>query len=245
MMQAVLYICHGTRKKSGVEEAVNFVQKTMKLVDVPIQRYCFLELAKPSILEGIDECVKLGATTIAAVPVLLLTAVHAKIDIPEILEQAKERYETIEFRYGKPLGVQEKLVDILVERIEENSQISEEMEILLVGRGSSDMDAVNDTHRIAELLQQKIQVSSVSKCFLTAATPRFETVLEDKIVSGSGQIVILPYLLFTGLLMNGIEKFVQRQRLHPNQEVVICNQLGSHRNVCELLKARVLETIKM
>lgn len=243
-MQAVLYICHGTRKKSGVEEAIDFVQKTMKLVDAPIQQYCFLELAKPSILDGIDQCVKMGATKIAVVPVLLLTAIHAKKDIPEILEQAKEKYQTIEFCYGKPLGVQEKLVDILVERIEENSQIREDMEILLVGRGSSDMDAVNNTQRIAELLQQKTNVSSVSKCFLAAATPRFETALEDKIVSGSRHIVILPYLLFTGLLMNEIEKFVHGQKLNPTQEVMICRQLGNHPNVCELLKARVLETIE-
>lgn len=243
-MQAVLYVCHGTRKKSGAQEAINFVQRTMELVDVPVQKYCFLELVSPSIIEGIDQCIQMGATKIAVVPILLLTAVHAKKDIPDVLEQAKKIYENIEFQYGKPLGVQEKLVDILVERIAEQTQARKETEVLLVGRGSSDLDAVNDTQKIAELLEQRLHVSSVSKCFLTAATPKFETLLSEKVASGSKHIVILPYLLFTGLLMNGMEKAVQLLHVHPNQEVVLCHHLGNHHHVCELLRARVLETIE-
>ncbi|MEK4670943.1 hypothetical protein [Niallia sp. FSL R7-0271] len=46
----------------------------------------------------------------------------------------------------KPLGV----LDILIERMEEQFQLSEETEILFIGRGSSNLDAVKDKQRIAD-----------------------------------------------------------------------------------------------
>ena len=48
------------------------------MIDVPIQEICFLELAAPSMDEGITKCVERGATKIAVVPILLLTAAPCK-----------------------------------------------------------------------------------------------------------------------------------------------------------------------
>ncbi|MBM7573220.1 sirohydrochlorin chelatase [Aquibacillus albus] len=243
-MQAVLYICHGSRVEKAANQAIEFVEKTMKLVDVPIQEYCFLELAKPTIDEGIQRCIEQGAKKIAVVPVLLLTAAHAKKDIPNVLKQASKHYKNVEFSYGKPIGVQEKMVDVLVERIKEKTSISQDLHVLLVGRGSSDPDAKIDTQKIADTLKNKSRVSSVRICFLAAARPTYEEALIEAVETGANRIVVLPYLLFTGILMKEIEQTAQQLRLSPEQEVIVCDYLGSHRNVCEQLKARVIEAIR-
>jgi sirohydrochlorin ferrochelatase len=216
----------------------------MELVEAPVQEHCFLELASPSVQEGIEQCVKRGATKIAVVPVLLLTATHAKKDIPEMLEQAQNTYNQIEFSYGSPLGVQEKMVEVLIERIEEKGQITSDMTVLLVGRGSSDPDAVDDINEISSLLQNNLNITAVNPCFLAAATPKFEEILRSTVAFGASRIVILPYLLFTGILMNEIEQFVQQLDVNPEQEVIICDYIGSHKNVCELLKERVIEAME-
>lgn len=243
-MQAVLYVCHGSRVKKAAQEAINFIEKTMQLVETPIQEYCFLELASPSILEGVDHCVEKGATKIAVVPVLLLTAGHAKKDIPEELERAQHKYHNVKFSYGKPIGVQEKMNDVLVERLQEQTVLTSNTNVLLVGRGSSDQDAVNDIQSIADSLQRRVNVSSVEKCFLAAAAPKFKEKIRSVVSSGSEHIVILPYLLFTGILMKEINEFVDTLDLNPNQEVVICDYLGDHDHVCEQLKNRVVEAIE-
>ncbi|WP_272479972.1 sirohydrochlorin chelatase [Aquibacillus koreensis] len=244
IIQAILYICHGSRVGKASQEAIDFVRKTMSLVDAPVQEYCFLELASPTILEGVDQCVKRGATNIAVVPVLLLTATHAKKDIPDVLDHAKKEYPNVNFSYGSPLGVQEQMIDVLVERLTEKCKVTPDMQVLLVGRGSSDPDAIKDINKIASLLQERIDVSSVNTCFLAAARPKFEEMLRSTAAFGAERIVILPYLLFTGVLMTDIERFVDQLYINPEQEIMICDYLGDHTNVTQLLRNRVEEAIE-
>lgn len=213
------------------------------MVDNPIQEYCFLELERPSVFDGIEECVKKGATKIAVVPVLLLTANHAKKDIPLLLEQAKTKHGDIKMNYGDPIGVHKKMIDVLVERVLEKYELTNEMEILLVGRGSSDRAAVEDTEQITHLLSDKLNVTSVNNCFLAAAQPKFEGLLEHRVAAGAKKIVVLPYLLFTGVLIKEIHRFVNQLTLSPEQELIVCDHLGDHPNVCLLLKDRVVEAI--
>ncbi|MFC7062557.1 hypothetical protein [Halobacillus seohaensis] len=53
-----------------------------------------------------------------------------------------------------------------------------------------------------------------------------------------------PYLLFTGILMEGMEKFVGDLQLSDDQEFVICDYLRGHPNLVHLLKERVEEAVK-
>ena len=64
-MQAVLYVAHGSRVKAGIQEAYRFVEKVKGKTGVKIQELCFLELAEPSISQGIKNCMLKGATSIA------------------------------------------------------------------------------------------------------------------------------------------------------------------------------------
>ncbi|CDQ20736.1 Sirohydrochlorin ferrochelatase [Halobacillus karajensis] len=59
-MQAVLYVCHGSRMKAAVNEAVDFTKECMKTVAAPLQLCCFLEFSNPSVQKGIEECVRRG-----------------------------------------------------------------------------------------------------------------------------------------------------------------------------------------
>ncbi|RBW70905.1 sirohydrochlorin chelatase [Bacillus taeanensis] len=242
-MQAVLYIGHGSRVREANKQAADFLTKSMKEISVPIQEYCFLELAEPTIAEGIARCAARGASKIAVVPLLLLTAGHAKLDIPEALEKVKKEYPSIEFQYGRPLGVHDRIVDILIERItEQKISISNKTTVLLVGRGSSDPDSPRDLGVIADMLKIKGGFQSVKTCFLAAASPSFKEGLKNAIHSESRQIVVLPYLLFTGILMKDMEKTIAA--LDKNgKEIILCNYLGYHQNLQTILADRVQEVI--
>ena len=56
-----------------------------------------------------------GATHIAAVPLLLLTAAHAKRDIPEELARASSQYPSVSVAYGKPIGVDQEVVKAVLQ----------------------------------------------------------------------------------------------------------------------------------
>lgn len=241
-MQAILYVAHGSRVKAGVEEAVHFINTVKPSINVAIQEVCFLELAAPSISQGIDMCVSKGATSIIVIPILLLTANHAKHDIPLEIENAKKRYPSISFTIGKTLGVHDKLVHSLNNRVMERKLTNDnDIDVLLVGRGSSDASVQRDLRKIANLLQRQYHYAKVDICFLYGRGPSFEEVLKT-LSKREKPVYIIPYLLFTGLLKMGLQKKVEEQGFSKNQ-VVLCECLGYDENVRQVIIERVEQSL--
>ncbi|EJQ09081.1 hypothetical protein IE3_03995 [Bacillus cereus BAG3X2-1] len=230
-MKAVLYICHGSRLKAAKEEAVAFITSCMNRVEANIQEVCFLELASPSIEEGFRTCVKRGATEIVAIPVFLLAAGHVKKDIPFELRKLNEEYPDIKIVYGNPFGVSE----VLVKAVYNGSGIKdyeEEVTLLLVARGSSDPETLQDMKWISSLFQKEENIKEVEICYLAAAEPKFEKKLREVVERKEKSIVVLPYLLFTGLLMKHVEEEVRQYEL---EEIKISPYLGKNEAFREML----------
>jgi sirohydrochlorin ferrochelatase len=243
-MQAVLYIAHGSRMKDARDAAVNTIMEIARGISVPIQELSFLELAEPTIEQGVLNCIKRGATKIAVIPVLLLAAAHVKKDIPLELDRIRLKYPNVKITYGRPLGVDEKIIEILVERMREKKKISKDMTTLLVGRGSNDATVIEETHHIASMLKQQTRVNNVETCFLAAANPRFEDALKETVQARVKNIIVLPYLLFTGLLMTRIRKEIKKLVSKSGQEIILCDGLGHHPNISKLLAERVNEAVE-
>lgn len=242
-MQAVLYVAHGSRLRAGVTEAIQFIEDSKAYIDAPIQEICFLELAKPGISEGISKCVEQGASKIAIIPILLLTAGHAKKDIPEKIEMEKKQYPYIQFTYGKTFGVHPKMIESLYDRmIEQKVPLTADAAVLLVGRGSSDPSVKEDLTRIANQLKENYRFKQVEVSFLYGASPHVDEALDLLVDSGRKQIFVIPYLLFSGLLMTGLKSKIKEltDRNHP---ILLCDSLGYHPNVQEVLLERVNELI--
>ncbi|MDQ0219114.1 sirohydrochlorin chelatase [Peribacillus cavernae] len=241
-MEAILYICHGSRVCEACEQAISFIKNCMLQSDVLIQEYCFLELADPTIEAAYERCVRRGATRINVIPVLLLTAAHAKEDIPNELERIGKQYPEVEMVYGRPIGVHHHMIDILMERLDETSEeLSEDSMVLLIGRGSSDPDVKRDLSRIAQLLKEKAGLNRVDTCYLTAAEPGLEEALQTAKQSSYKKIFIIPYLLFTGILMKTIQKTVKDYSSDGDKEYILSNYLGYHPLIGNILQERVIE----
>ncbi|MFJ7890148.1 sirohydrochlorin chelatase [Lysinibacillus xylanilyticus] len=238
-MQAILYIAHGSRVKAGVEQAVNFLKSVQQEIEIPIQEISFLELATPTIAEGIASCINQGATAIAIVPILLLAAQHAKHDIPSEIDKAKKQYPQVRFTYGEPLGVHELLIDTLQTRILEAGCPTKDASVLVIGRGSSDPAVKRDLDKIATRLRDKYAYEAVNTCFLYGMGPTFEEWLQQE--NKGNQVFIVPYLLFTGVLRQNITKRLQD---YENKNVILCESLGYDDNVRKVLVERIYQLIK-
>ncbi|TYR78750.1 sirohydrochlorin chelatase [Priestia megaterium] len=238
-MDAVLYICHGSRIKEGCTQAIEFIERCKKTIDIPIQELCFLELAPPTIEQGFERCIKQGATRIAVVPVLLLTATHAKKDIPEEIQKVHRHYPQVEVVYGEPFGVDNKIVDILMERIHQtNVSKDKDAMVLLVGRGSSDPMVKQDLNEIADRLRKKAKFQRVETCYLAATKPTLTDGLKQAQETAHTQVFVLPYLLFTGVLMNEIKEQLAKLGT-TNQQFILTDYLGYHDGLAQILKLRV------
>ncbi len=87
----VLIVGHGTRNREGTLQFLQLASQFQdRLQNIPCQA-CFLELADPSIEEGVEQLKLLGVERLLIVPVLLFSAGHAKSDIPDAVAVACEK----------------------------------------------------------------------------------------------------------------------------------------------------------
>lgn len=243
-MKALLFICHGTRLEKGRMEAEEFVRLCMAQVDVSIKEICFLELAEPSIAQGFETCIEKGATSISVIPVFLLSANHIKKDIPKELQQLQATYPEVEVNYGRPFGVHEAISHLLWEKIIKSAvTLRKNSHVLLVGRGSTDQDVKRDLEAIASNVQNHYGIPSIQACFLTGSEPSFEEALLSSSESYE-QVIVVPYLLFSGLLINGMKHTITRYQQQTTQNVALCDTLGYHPILKDVLLTRIHETLE-
>ncbi|MBF7016094.1 sirohydrochlorin chelatase [Staphylococcus durrellii] len=241
-MRGILYVSHGSRIAEATAEAIQFIEDVKRRVNVPLQEICFLELAEPTVAQGIETLVKKGATEISVIPVLLLSAGHYFKDIPAELEKVKTTLPEVTFTYGQPLGVQSQLTNILKERIEETNVIpNDDAKILVVGRGSYNPQTKIDIEAIASDLGDITGFKDIDVCYLAACKPSFEDALTSALDSEYSQIFIVPYIWFTGVLEKHIRKTVDDSKVHG--DIILCDHLGNHEAMKEALKDRVNETL--
>lgn len=270
-MKTVLLVGHGSRVPAGNEELLRFTgQLAARRQELKIET-CFIELASPSILGGIAKCVEDGATQIYIVPIILFAAGHSKLDIPMAIDEAKRQYPGVEFIYGRPLGVQQRAVELLLDRISGAERLSlpavqeneagiqasellaartssagdEDTAVLLMGRGGSDPDANSDFYKLGRLLWERTGYRTVESCFIAVAKPSLPEGLERCLALGARRIIVLPYLLFTGVLMEQFAETVSRFAAeHPGIQVEMGGPLGAHPLLLDMLNDRIGETLE-
>nr|WP_246354441.1 precorrin-3B C(17)-methyltransferase [Paenibacillus phytohabitans] len=287
MMRTVLLVGHGSRIQAGNDELLQFTSQLAARKPELKFETCFIELASPSIAGGIAKCVEDGATQIYIVPIILFAAGHSKLDIPLAIDEAKLKYPGVEFVYGRPLGVQERAVDIVLDRIREAESLSASVKhsneadslavsvdhsneagaadlslqeaearttsaaedkdtiVLLMGRGGSDPDANSDFYKLGRLLWERTSYQSVESCFIAITKPSLPGGLERCLALGARKIIVVPYLLFTGVLMKQFAEMVSRFAAeHPEIEVQLGRQLGTHPLLVDMLTERIEETME-
>ena len=116
-MRGVLILAHGSRveaTKKTNNEVVDMVRS--KISDMPIQ-IAYMEFCEENIEHGIKTLVDKGVTEIKAVPYFLFEGIHIKEDIPNEIGEILKDYPNVKLEMGHTLGVDERLADILVDRI--------------------------------------------------------------------------------------------------------------------------------
>lgn len=241
IIQAVLYLAHGSRLKEGIIEARGFVNKLDK-TNIPIQLLCFLEFAQPLVHEAIEQCVSRGVTRVVIMPLLLLKAGHAKDDLPLLIADAQRKFPQVTFVYEQPFGVHDAIISTLITRLQETGELTADSRVLIVGRGSSDPSIRADFEQIISSLRGRIHVSNIQVCFLARLNPTLDEGLQAELESGAKRIFILPYLLFTGLLMQYLEKKIKAIQ-SPKQTFLLCPPIGWSEPIAELIYQRIAEQL--
>jgi sirohydrochlorin cobaltochelatase len=244
-----LMLCgHGSRDARAVAEFAALAETLRgRFPDWPVA-HGYLEFAAPIIREGLDRLIAAGATRILAVPGMLFAAGHAKNDIPSVLNTYKAARPGLAIEYGRELGLDARMIRAAGARIEEaladNDVPREETLLVVVGRGASDPDANSNVAKVTRMLWEGFGFGWAETAYSGVTFPLVEPALQKAARLGFRRIVVFPYFLFTGILVERIYAATDAVAArHPGIEFVKAPYLNDHPLVIETFVDRVDEIL--
>ena len=116
MKSAYLVIAHGSREAEANQAFFEFLERFRKAYPGRWVEGAFLELAKPDIALGIENCVARGVSEIINLPMMFFPGRHVKEDIPKFIEEAKARHPEVDFHYAGPVSEHPMLLSLMEEK---------------------------------------------------------------------------------------------------------------------------------
>jgi cobalt/nickel transport system ATP-binding protein len=243
---ALLIVGHGSRSAAGVAEyweLARVVTDAAPDLDVGCG---FIELASPDLDTAVDRLVERGAGSVVAVPLVLLGAGHMKNDGPAALHRGRHRHPGVRFAYGRHLGLHPGVLAVAEDRIRQAVGDGDPADtaVVIVGRGSSDPDANADLYKVARLLWDSRGLALVEPAFVSLAPPSVPAALERCRLLGAARIVVVPYFLFTGILVDRIARQVADWgATHPEVDARPGPHLGADPRIAALVLERYREAV--
>lgn len=94
------------------------------------------------------------------------------------------------------------------------------------------------------MLWEKLDVPIVESAFMGVTTPSVEQGIERCIRLGAKKVVMLPYFLFTGILMERMAKMAQQfTEQYEDVDFLLANYFGYHPNLKKVLPERMEQAL--
>ncbi len=241
----VMLCGHGSRDTDAVAEfAVLAGHLKNRLPQYPVE-FGYLEFATPIIRQGLDRLKADGVSRVLAIPGMLFAAGHAKNDIPSVLNTYAAEND-LEINYGKELGIDPKMLRAAGDRIGEavaqaGGHVSKhETLLVVVGRGASDPDANSNVAKVMRMLWEGFGFGWGEVAYSGVTFPLVEPALEHCAKLGFKRIIVFPYFLFTGILVQRIYDATDEVAArHPHIEFLKAPYLNDHPAVIDTFVERI------
>lgn len=229
---------HGTDNSDGAKAIANLVTKVNERLNPADSANstrvleAFVDVQQPDVPTVLSQTLPTQTNTDAVaatiVPLLLATGYHVRQDIADAaFEHSKGLDAEFEVRISPALGPDQRMVDVLVQRLHEAGYANPAQApagsgdlVVLTVAGSSDARAQAETQRVKAMLEASLG-QPVELAFLSAAEPKLKDLVPKlKFQNPRKRIVISTYLLapgyFSGLLQSVGAHLVTEPLLSPD-----------------------------
>jgi len=232
---ALIALAHGSRDPRSAATISALVDATKALrPDLRIEK-AFLDLAKPNFHTVVDRLVKAGYDEIVVVPLLLVEAFHARVDVPEVVAQATERHPGLKIRATSVLGLEPRFLEVLDERLRTALKAVRARELdalVLAAAGSSDPLANQAVARLARLWGAHHRLP-VTAAYATSAPPATGEAVRAFRVEGRRHIAVASLFLAPGNLVDRATELALEAGA-----IAVSEPLGAHPEVARTILAR-------
>ena len=241
----VMLCGHGSRDEDAVQEFAVLAQHLKgRFPGHPVE-FGYLEFASPIIRDGLDRLRAEGVNKVLAVPGMLFAAGHAKNDIPSVLNTYAAK-NGLQIDYGKELGIDPKMIRAAADRVEEALDGAQgdigrhETLLVVVGRGASDPDANSNVSKVTRLLWEGFGFGWAETAYSGVTFPLVEPALEHAARLNYRRIIVFPYFLFTGILVQRIYDSADAvAKRYPGIQFIKAPYLNDHPAVIDTFVERV------
>ncbi len=244
----ILLCGHGSRDVKAVKEFINLVNKIKARVsNIPIA-FGFLEFNRPILRSALDQLRDRGVERVIALPVMLFAAGHTKNDIPAVLNKYSAEKGLL-IQYGRELGLNSLMIGAAGARVKETIErntifpLSETL-LVVAGRGSSDPDANSNVCKITRMLVEGFGFGWGETVFSGVTFPLIEPGLRHSLKLGFKRVIIFPYFLFSGVLVNRVRDHTLKvSKDYPEVQFLNASYLSDHDLVVDTFMERIHEVI--
>ncbi|MBG7601612.1 MAG: CbiX/SirB N-terminal domain-containing protein [Gammaproteobacteria bacterium] len=122
MKRALIVVSHGSRREASNEEVRRLSQQLSihQLNSFDDVSAAFLELAEPSIPDGVAAAIERGADEVTVLPYFLSAGRHVTQDIPAEVDKARRQNQDAVIRIAPYIGRAPEMADIVLRMAEDN-----------------------------------------------------------------------------------------------------------------------------
>ena len=116
--RGLLIVDHGTRNAEANARLASFAHSVGERRRDWLVAHAHMEFGSPDFAEALASLVAQGASEILVHLHFLGSGFHVRESIPALVAEGRERHPEVSISLGEPLGEDERLVDIVVERMD-------------------------------------------------------------------------------------------------------------------------------
>lgn len=230
----ILVVGHGTRDLPGQAQMRMLACQIACCLEPWPTELGFLELAEPTIEEGVKQLASIGVKRLVCVPVLLFRAGHAERDIPIAVGSAALATGIEVAAHTPPLELQPTVVHLSAERFQEAlrnggcSQIPlSKVALGLIARGSSSATAAQAMERFSQIRHEIVQVGRYRVGYVAVRRPNVDETLDWLASTDAEVLVVQPHLLFEGEVYQSLLAATAERQAIDGRRWLVAKPLGS------------------
>ncbi len=114
-MKTLLLVAHGSRRQESNEEIRQLCEALYELnTQYDRIEHAFLELASPSIPDGLTNAIKHGAKQIIVMPYFLAAGTHVVNDIPDIIDSVSSQHPEVSISLAPYIGLAKEMAKLIL-----------------------------------------------------------------------------------------------------------------------------------
>lgn len=233
-MVANILVAHGMRKGDQNKALSEFIDGLLQ-DETYAYELAFIESEEKSVENIITNLIKKGETQFKVVPLLIFSAMHYIVDIPEMLRNIKQAHPNIIYEISAPLGTHPYMVDLVEQRINDVDMNKEsDVAVVLIAHGSFSYTKAHDE---LKEFSTKLKQDKPIYCRTLYGDITFKNDL-DQLSRQYRHLIVVPMFLYDGRLVNKVKGLIS--------EMDIANELHMTPsiNFDPILKSIIRERLK-